>query len=168
MASVLLYNKEPQLMVDNMEIYFRERPPDCSLFTGGNFEIRVHKEVFYQTPYLQEMIKTSSIDSKIDIMCPDLSLQEVEIIVQFLYSGEIYHYDQNFIAEVSKNLADLFGFPLLDKGANLEQKMQAPSQRKKSRKQSLDSNSVGQDIKPEEVVCKQEVMDYGDEVVSKC
>ena len=110
------------------------------------------------------MIKTLSKDSKIDIMCPDLSLQEVEIIVQFLYSGEIYHYDQNFIAEVSKNLADLFGFPLLDKGANLEQKMQAPSQRKKSRKQSFNSNSVRQDIKPEEVVCKQEVMDYGDEV----
>ena len=57
-------------------------------------------------------------------MCPFLTLEEMEVIVQFLYTGEICHIDQNMVAEVSKHLSELFGFPLLDKEANLEHKIQ--------------------------------------------
>ena len=49
----ILYNKEPLALVNSMESYFKERPPDCSLFSQDNFGIPVHKEVLYQTPFLR-------------------------------------------------------------------------------------------------------------------
>ena len=65
MACAVLQNKEPQLTVENMESYFHQRPPDCSLFSEGNFEIKVHREILYQTPYMRDMIKTLDIGKSI-------------------------------------------------------------------------------------------------------
>ena len=86
--SCVLYNKEQISLASYMIKYFKQRPPDCTLFSEDNCKILIHKELLYQTQYMRSMIKSASIGcccSQIEIMCPSLTINELEIIVQFLY-----------------------------------------------------------------------------------
>ena len=89
----LLYNREPLALAHNMDSYFRQKPPDCSLFSKDGCEFPVHKELFYQTKFMRRMIKSFSFDQcqlesccKIQIMCPSLMKEELNLIVQVRFS----------------------------------------------------------------------------------
>ena len=110
---IAVYNKEPLVLINAMESYFKSTPPDCSLFSGDNYGILIHKELMYQTKFMREMIGTVGIDSKIELFCPSLSKEELEIIVDFFYNGNIFYTNQAVVSQVSKNLEELFGFPLI-------------------------------------------------------
>ena len=125
-----LYTKEPLALVNSMESYFKERPPDCSLFSQDNFGIPVHKEVLYQTPFLRRMIESLNMDfccSKIEILCPSLSKEELGAIVQFLYSGKISRFDQAFESKLSNILTELFGFPSIDENGDHQWRKISPN-----------------------------------------
>ena len=51
-------NKEPIGLTANMDSYFKQKRPDCSLFSQDNFEFQVHKELLFQTEYLRDMINS--------------------------------------------------------------------------------------------------------------
>ena len=110
---VKLLNNEPKMLQNHMESYFKQRPPDCTLYSKGNSEIHVHKEILYQTSYLREMISSLDTESKIEIICPSLTLRELEVVIQFLYYGQISVPNESLACETSKNLVELFGFPLI-------------------------------------------------------
>ena len=82
-------------------------------YSKDNFQILIHKELLYQTKFMREMISGIGIDSNIDVICPSVSKEELEIIVQFLYNGKLVHADETVVSKASKNLEDLFGFPSL-------------------------------------------------------
>ena len=153
----ILYNKEPLALVNSMESYFKERPPDCSLFSQDNFGIPVHKEVLYQTPFLRRMIRSFNMDSccsKIEILCPSLSREDLGAVVQFLYSGKISRFDSAVESKLSNILTELFGFPSIDKNGDSKQSIILEPIAKK-RKMSSNSNSL-----PVEVSIKEEPEDY--------
>ena len=110
---IAVYNKEPLVLISAMESYLKSTPPDCSLFSEDDYGILIHKELMYQTKFMREMIGTVSIDSKIEVFCPSLSKEELEIIVDFFYNGNIFYTNQAVVSQVSKNLEELFGFPLI-------------------------------------------------------
>ena len=117
MTCVVL-SKAPLALVKNMESYFKQNPPDCSLFSQDNFEFPVHKEVLFQTRYLQEMIMNTTSDScccKIEILCQSISKEMLQIMVDFLYSGKISCDDQKLASQACKCLNALFGFPIIVK-----------------------------------------------------
>ena len=148
----VLYNKEPLALVSSMESYFNERPPDCSLFSQDNFGIPVHKEVLYQTPFLRRMIQSFNMDSccsKVEILCPSLSKEELGAIVQFLYSGKTSCFDQEVKLKLSDILTELFGFPSIDENGDSKQSIMEPIAKKM--KMSSDLNSL-----PVEVFIKEE------------
>ena len=152
----VLYNKEPLVLVSSMDSYFKERPPDCSLFSQDNFEIPVHKEVLYQTSFLRRMIQSFNMDSccsKIEILCPSLSKEELRAIVQYLYSGKISCFDQEVKSKLSDILTKLFGFPSIDENGNSKPSIMEPIAKKM--KMSSDLNSL-----PVEVFIKEEPEDY--------
>ena len=111
---IAVYNKEPLVLINAMESYFKSTPPDCSLFSDDNYGILIHKELMYQTKFMREMIGTLGIDSKIEVFCPSLSKEELDIIVDFFYNGKIFYKNQTVVSKVSKNLEELFGFPLIE------------------------------------------------------
>ena len=79
----IVKNNEPLALVNSMNSYFKQRPPDCSLFSQYNCEIKIHRELLYQTSYLRDMIKSVNMDyscCKIEIVCPHLSKFELETI----------------------------------------------------------------------------------------
>ena len=104
----LFYNQDPLAIVKHMDSYFKQIPPDCSLFSRDGHEILVHKEVLYQTRFMRQMIR--SLDTEhcdIKLLLPSLWRSELELVVKFLYNGEIYCPDQT----VFDDLTQLFGFP---------------------------------------------------------
>ena len=108
----LFYNKDPLATVKHMDSYFKQIPPDCSLFSEDGFEIPVHKEVLYQTEFMRRMLRSVNMDySKIDILCQTVLKEELDVIVKFLYHGEICCTDHDVASQVSNNLNKLFGFP---------------------------------------------------------
>ena len=114
----VVVSKAPLALVQNMESYFNQNSPDCSLFSQDNFEFPVHKEVLLQTRYLCEMIKNTTSDScccKIEILCQSISKEMLQIMVDFLYSGKISCDDQKLVFQACKCLNAVFGFPIVVK-----------------------------------------------------
>ena len=111
MGSTVFYNKEPMVLINNMDSYFKEKPPDCCLFSDNNFEFPIHKELFFQTKFMCEMIENvnylESCCSKIEILCPSLAQKDLEMIVKFLYTGKIICENEDSVCEVSKNLTNV-------------------------------------------------------------
>ena len=58
-------------------------------------------------------VNLSTCCSKVEIICPELSIKELKILVQFLYTGVLSCADENFASEMCENLKKYFGFPKL-------------------------------------------------------
>ena len=43
---------DPLVLVKFMDVYFKTKPPDCSLYSEDGHEILVHSEVLYQTKWV--------------------------------------------------------------------------------------------------------------------
>ena len=137
----VLHSKEPMVLVDNMDSYFLSTPPDCSLYSQENDEVLIHKELLYQTNFAREMVKSVGIDSKIEVIFPSLSKDELEIIVNFLYHGKILFSNEKAVSHVYTNLEELLGFQLVrDEMMETNEFLPQPLIWKKARKQSMDSD----------------------------
>ena len=85
---------------------------------------------------------------KIEIFCPSIPKEELEIMVQFLYSGRIYCQDQNLVPKICKNLTQLFGFPPVMKFIKVQNNYQEQNAsqilplRKKEKELTLISDSL--------------------------
>ena len=157
-----IVNEKPLTFTENMELYFKDTPPDCTLFCQNNFVIQVHKEVLYQTSLLRNMIENvsdCSCCSKIEILCPSLVKEELEMIVQFLYSGMISCKNQNTALSISNDLMGLFGFPPIDGWKSKKQSSSMP------KNQPLVSRSY-QLTKKQEILMKEENDMSEDDIVS--
>ena len=112
--SCSLYNKEPMALAENMNSYFKETPPDCNLFSKENCQIPIHKELLYQTSYMRAMVRSVNLGtccSKIEMICPEVSKRELEILVRFFYTGTLSCIDENVATKLCENLTKCFGFP---------------------------------------------------------
>ena len=166
--SSFLSNQEPMALVNYMETYLKNTKPDITLLSEDKFEITVHKEMFFQTQLMRSMIKSSDSDyccSRVSVIC-SIPREELEMIVQFLYSGEVFCKNQKDANILSENLTGLFGFPKLSLSSKIEPKFEIASKsiskeeffnltnsnnRKKSRKQSLTLASIRNEF-PEDLV----------------
>ena len=62
--------------------------------------------------YMCQMLKNVDMDCcKITILCPSLTKEDLEKIVDFLYSGKIYCNNFTDATQVFNNLTQIFGFP---------------------------------------------------------
>ena len=108
-----LYKNDPNIIIEYMKSYLKSKPPDCTLFSKDGFEIPVHKELIYQTKLIPQIIKsgTDCCCSNIDIIFPSLEKKQLELMVQFLYDGQIFCPDPITATEVISNLKEFFGVP---------------------------------------------------------
>ena len=150
----LLYNcivitKEPLVLCNNMDSYFKNTPPDCSLYSKGNHEISIHKELLYQTKYMREMITNLGFESKIEVICPSISKEELKNIVDFLYCGKFSFKNQSAASETTEYLNQLFGFELMkDDMSEAPESSFLPIKKKVPRKRLMKSNSIESEFSP--------------------
>jgi len=114
----MLYNKEPMALVYNMDYYFQQKPPDCSLYSRDGCEFPVHKELFSQTKFMRKIVKNFSFDQcnfdsccKMEILLPSLTKEELNYIIQFLYTGRVMCMDESYANQIYSSLTKVFGFP---------------------------------------------------------
>ena len=157
MAELLSYHcivitQEPLVLCNNMDSYFKNTPPDCSLYSEGNHEISIHKELLYQTKYMREMITNVGFESKIEVFCPSISKEELKNIVDFLYCGKFSCKNQSAASETTENLNQLFGFELMkddmSEARESSQSIVLPIKKKVPRKRPMKSNSIESEFSP--------------------
>lgn len=107
------YNENPNIVVDYMDSYFRQKETDCSLYSEDGIEYPIHKELLCQTEFLCAIANSTNMEtcSKLEIFIPSLSSFDLQHIIKFLYSGVISCSDQSDTFRIVKNLNLLFGFP---------------------------------------------------------
>ena len=49
---IKLVSYDPMILVKFMDVYFKTKTPDCSLYSEDGYEIPVHSEVLYQTKWV--------------------------------------------------------------------------------------------------------------------
>ena len=59
---------------------------------------------------IQGLVKSVPCCRKIEIFVPSLSKEELKLVVEFLYNGEIICDDKSIACKVFSNLVQLFGF----------------------------------------------------------
>jgi len=103
------------VLVSNLDSYLTLRPPDCSLYSEDGQVFEVHKEVLSQTRLMRSVISNVRQDcccnQKLEFVFDALEKDDLEDIVQFLYSGQILFTDQAHAAKVLANLTKYLGFP---------------------------------------------------------
>ena len=145
----IVITQEPLVLCNNMDSYFKNTPPDCSLYSEGNHEISIHKELLYQTKYMREMITNVGFESKIEVFCPSISKEELKNIVDFLYCGKFSCNNQNAASETTDNLNQLFGFELTkDDMCETTESIVLPIKKKVPRKRPMKSNSIESEFSP--------------------
>ena len=104
-------NEDPLAVIDYMKSCMKLKPPDCSFFTEGGDEIPIHRELFSQTEIMRNIAKSHNCCcSKIEVIFPEVSIEELDLIVEFLYSGQISCTSPIISAKVFSNLEKFLGF----------------------------------------------------------
>ena len=95
-----------------LDTYFKNKSPDCILYSQGGGEFRIHKEIFSQTDFLREFLTSAKEHccGIVEVLCP-CSKEELAHLVNFLYDGEIQCQSQNDSIKIQENLSKIFGFP---------------------------------------------------------
>ena len=106
-----LHSNEPLALVAYMKSHLKLIPPDCSFFTEEGNEIAVHKELFCQTKMMQGLVKSvACCCNKVEIIFPSVPIQELDLMVEFLYTGKFSCNQQYLAARVISNLQECLGF----------------------------------------------------------
>ena len=70
------------------------------------------EELLYQTKALRNIMKNfECCCCSLDVIFSTVERSQLELIVQFLYKGEIICNDQNIAKEIASNLQNFLGFP---------------------------------------------------------
>ena len=92
--------------------YFKDKDPDCNLYSIEGTRIGIHKELLYPSKLMRNILKdaNSFCCKKIEFFCP-CSEVELEFFVDFLYSRTISFNEYININEFIDNISKTFGFP---------------------------------------------------------
>ena len=69
-----------------IESYFKKKETDCIVYSNNGVEFNIHKEVLYQTKFMQNILLSAyhNCCGTIEIICP-CSEAELDYMVNFLY-----------------------------------------------------------------------------------
>ena len=77
---------------DYMESYLKNKPPDCFLYSEDGTQFKTHKELFGQTKFMREILKSANCCGAVEIIFP-CSREELGEIIDFVNNGKI-EYDE--------------------------------------------------------------------------
>ena len=109
---------------DCFDVYLKNKPSNCILYSQDGGEFKIHKEILCQTQFLREILMSTKeiCCGKLEILCP-CSKKELKHLVNFLYDWEIRCESEKTSIKIQENLNKIFGFP---KDLNLTNLNQAP------------------------------------------
>ena len=106
------FKDQSKLIEKYLDIYLKNKSPDCILHSQDGGEFKIHKELFSQTDFLRKILSSAKEHCcvTVEILCP-CSTEELAHLVNFLYDGEIHCENENDSKIIQENLEKIFGFP---------------------------------------------------------
>ena len=94
-----------------MDSYVAKKSADCILYSEDGSQFKIHKELFGQTEFMRQILKSAKEQccSMIEIFCP-CQRDDLQNLVHFLYKGEINCDSETDYHIIFKNLNQIFGF----------------------------------------------------------
>ena len=91
--------------------YVAKKPVDCILYSEYGSQFKIHKEIFGQTEFMRQILKSAKEQScsMIEIFCP-CQKGDLQNLVKFLYNGEIDYDNDIGCYVIFDNLSQIFGF----------------------------------------------------------
>ena len=106
-------NKEHSSTIEEyMDSYVTKKPGDCILYSEDGSQFKIHKELFGQTEFMRQILKSAKGQccSMIEIFCP-CEKEDLRHLVHFLNDGEIHCEYEADSKKIFEHLAKIFGFP---------------------------------------------------------
>ena len=72
----------------HMDSYLWNKPPDCILYSEDGAQFKLHKELFGQTKFMRNLLKSGHCCETIEIIFPCLR-EELSNLVDFMIEGKI-------------------------------------------------------------------------------
>ena len=97
---------------DYMDSYVAKKVADCILYSEDGSQFKIHKELFGQTEFMRQILKSAKGQccSVIEIFCP-CEKEDLRHLVHFLYDGEIHVEYEADSKKIFEQLTKVFGFP---------------------------------------------------------
>ena len=93
------------------ESFLKNKETDCILHSKEGRQFNVHKEIFYQTKLMRDiLVNANDICCRIIEILVPCSEDELESIVNFLYTGTISFKEEKYIVKILDHLTNIFGF----------------------------------------------------------
>merc|ERR1719369_765877 len=71
-----------------LEIFLKNKTPDCIIYSEDGARFRTHKELFGQTKFMRELLKSQSCCGMMEVILP-CSKEELFPLINFLSEGKI-------------------------------------------------------------------------------
>ena len=95
---------------DNLEIFLKNKAPDCIIYSEDGAEFKTHKELFGQTKFMRELLKSNNYCGQIEIILP-CSKEELGHLMNFICEGKIQTNKKSDSKKFIENLNKILGFP---------------------------------------------------------
>ena len=96
-------NQHEDAITDYMSFYFKNKVPDCILYSEDGTSFKTHKEIFSQTKFMREVLKNEKCCGQIEIIFP-CSKEELCYLVKFMNEGKIEFSKMKDCLKIIENL----------------------------------------------------------------
>ena len=87
-----LVNNHQNVDIHNyLEIFLKNKTPDCTIYSEDDAEFKTHKELFGQTKFMREILKIQSCCGLVEVILP-CSKEEFYHVMNFLKEEKIKEY----------------------------------------------------------------------------
>ena len=93
-----------------LEGFLKNKTPDCIIYSEDGAEFKTHKELFCQTQFMRELLKSQSCCGLMEVIFP-CSNEELGHLVNFLNEGKIEYNKKRDSLKIIENLNKILGFP---------------------------------------------------------
>ena len=110
----LLANNQGSVDIHNyMEIFLKNKAPDCIIYSEDGAEFKSHKELFSQTKFMREILKSANCYGVAEIICP-CSKEELGHLMNFFNEGKIECNKMIDSLKIIENLNKILGYPIIE------------------------------------------------------
>ena len=97
-------------MNDYLGSYLKNKAPDCILYSEDGAQFKTHKELFGQTKFMRELLKSQNCCGAMEVILP-CSKEELGHLMNFLNEGKIKCNKKIDSLKIIDNLNKILGYP---------------------------------------------------------
>ena len=94
---------------NNLDMFLNKKAPDCVIYSEDGTEFKTHKELFCQTKFMRELLKSQSCCGLLEVILP-CSKEELGPLINFLNEGKIECNKKIDYLKIIENLNKILGY----------------------------------------------------------